>query len=146
GSSINSATGIKNAAQALFPTTLGFPAQGTFYNLGNHFHFGENRTQYQLSEDFVKTSGNHKVGFGGSLVRVHWTWKGYPFFGAGGRLDPQTLDAFYQGGVDSASPDSDYTVFSQSFASNSSERFAFYQLGLYGQDEWHAQPNLTLTL
>jgi hypothetical protein len=59
---------------------------------------------------------------------------------------PLTLDAFYQGGVDPASPDTDFTLLSQSFAAGTSQRMAFYNLGLYGQDEWHAQPNLTLTL
>ena len=33
----------------------------------------------------------------------------------------------------------------QSFASQTSQRIAFYNLALYGQDEWHALSNLTLT-
>src|SRR5580704_14050845 len=36
-------------------------------------------------------------------------------------------------------------MLSQSFPTRTSQRMAFYTLGLYAQDEWHARPNLTLT-
>jgi Carboxypeptidase regulatory-like domain len=141
----------KNPSQALaaFPTSLTF-VPGTFTNLGgidNVFGlgFGRSNTQYQLSDDFVKTLGTHKFGFGANFERIYWTFLGYTI-NAIGVLASQTLDAFYQGGVDPASPAVNFTELSQTFAAAKSQRIAFYNLGIYGQDEWHAQRNLTLTL
>src|SRR6202008_4800106 len=122
---------------------------GTLANLGGidnslALNTGEYYTQYQLSEDVVKTTGKHKFGFGASFERTYATLLQYTQ-NAVGTLTPQTLDAFYQGGIDTASPDTDYTQLSQSFPAKPSQRFTFNDLGLYGQDEWHARPNLTLT-
>jgi carboxypeptidase family protein len=142
---------VKNPSQTLaaFPTFLGFYVPGTFTNLGgsdNSYALGtgEYYTQYQLSEDVVKTRGNQKFGFGASFERTYSTLLQYAS-NAVGTLTPQTLDAFYQGGVDPASPGIDYTQLSQSFPSAASHRVALYNVGLYGQDEWRARPNLTLT-
>src|SRR4029077_3015770 len=44
-----------------------------------------------------------------------------------------------------ASPHFDFTLLSQSFPTRRSQRMAFYNFGLYAQDEWHAGPNLTFT-
>jgi hypothetical protein len=146
----------KNPAQALaaFPTILSFGAQGSqaaFSTLGSTYNpaFSRADTQYQLSEDVVKNHGRHKFGFGANFVRIDWT---LPNRGSIGNLTSQTLDAFYWGGVDpkvlahtDLNPDSTYL--SQTFVTGgASNRLAFYQLGLYGQDEWQARPNLTLTL
>ncbi len=138
---------VKNPAQAraAFPTILTFP--NTFSTLGgNGYVFGwRNNTQYQLSEDVLKTMGKHKFGFGANFVRIDWTVSNT---GSVGNLFPQTLGAFYQGGVDHLNdPTPGVTQLSQTFvAGGTSNRLAFYELGLYGQDEWHARPNLTLTL
>jgi hypothetical protein len=144
----------KDPAQALaaFPSTLTFNAGSSpnaFATLGgidNAYVFGFSRadTQYQLSEDVMKTLGKQKFGLGASFVRIHWTILSNKV-NATGILTPQTLDAFYQGGVDPASPTVDVTQLSQSFASGSN-RIGFYEFGLYGQDEWQARPNLTLTM
>ena len=143
--------GLKNPSETLaaFPTFLSY-VPNAFTNLGGEdFAFahgnGAYGTQYQLSEDVVKTRGNQKFGFGASFERTYSTQLEY-VFNAVGVLTAQTLDAFYQGGIDPASPGTDYTQLSQSFPAEPSQRFAFYSLGLYGQDEWHARPNLTLTL
>ncbi|MGA9900838.1 MAG: hypothetical protein WBQ39_02785, partial [Terriglobales bacterium] len=143
---------VNNPSQTLaaFPTFLSFYVPGTFSNLGgldNSYGLGtgEYYTQYQLSEDVVKTRGNQKFGFGASFERTYSTLLQY-LFNAVGTLTPQTLDAFYQGGVDPGSAATDYTQLSQSFPSATSQRFAFYNLGFYGQDEWHARSTLTLTL
>jgi hypothetical protein len=141
----------KNPSETLagFPTVLGFYVQNTFTNLGGEDNSflgsGEYGTQYQLSEDVVKTRGNQKFGFGASFERTYQTLLQYTS-NAIGVLIPQTLDAFYQGGADQASPGTDFTQLNQSFPLDPSQRFAFYGLALYGQDEWHARPNLTLTL
>jgi hypothetical protein len=146
-------SGLVHGSQALaaFPATLNFlNAPDAFNNLGEDngggaFPVGQSVTQYQISEDVLKIRGNHKFGFGANFERTYWTDQGYTF-GAAGTLAPQTLDAFYQGGVNPASKETDFTVLTQSFASQTVQRFAFYNLALYGQDEWHARPNLTLTL
>jgi hypothetical protein len=150
---------VKNPSRALsaFPTTLSFGAQNTpnaFATLGgadNAYIFGFSRadTQYQLSEDVVKTRGKHKFGFGANFVRIHWSILSNKV-NATGYLAPQTLDALYYGGVDptvppNTDPNPNVTQLAQSFAAGAF-RLAFYELGLYGQDEWQARPNLTLTL
>lgn len=61
-------------------------------------------------------------------------------------LSPQSLDAFYQGGIDPASPKADFTQLSQSFTSEKHLPISFLNFGIYGQDEWHARSNLTLTV
>jgi hypothetical protein len=143
---------VTNRSQTLaaFPTFLGFYVPGTFTNLGGEDNAialgtGEYYTQYQVAEDVVKTRGNQKFGFGASFERTFSTLLQYAS-NAVGTLTPQTLDAFYEGGVNPASPQSDYTELSQSFPSATSQRVTFYNFGIYGQDEWHARPNLTLTL
>jgi hypothetical protein len=143
---------LNHPAQAIaaFPTTLSFNVANTFSSLAganNTYAFATGRptTQYQISEDVVKIKGKHSFSTGGNFERIDWT----PFFyqvNAPGTLTPQTLDAFYQGGVDLASPGTDFTQLTRSFASQISQRIALYGLGLYGQDEWHALPNLALTL
>ncbi len=132
-----------------FPTTLNFSTANTFSSIGAFNGLalpnGRPTTQYQIAEDLVKTWRNHKFGIGISFERIDWTLTAYQN-NALGTLTPQTLDAFYQGGVDPASPEVDFTQLSQSFASAASERIKFYNLGVYGQDEWHAKPTLTLTV
>ena len=139
-------------ALAAFPTTLNWnTANGAFTNLGgvdNGGISGSNTTRYQISDDFVKSSGGHKLGFGVSFLRADWSL--YNPYNVIGQLTPQTLDAFYQGGVDPgvlAGTDSnpDFTILNQSFYKRTAQRMAFYQLGLYAQDEWHVRPALTLT-
>ena len=84
------------------------------------------------------------MGFGEYFLRDDWTAVP-PTRNRVGILSPLTLDAFYQGGVDPDSPGTDYTQLRQSFASSSRQHFAFYDLALYAQDEWHVRPDLTLT-
>jgi hypothetical protein len=141
----------QNPSQALsaFPTDLYFNSN-IFSPLGGSdsfaaFGFGRYNTQFQVSEDVQKTWGNQKFGFGASFQRILWSELPNKV-NAIGQLTVQTLDAFYQGGFDPASPQSDFTSLAQSFTSQTSVRLSFLNFGLYGQDEWHARPNLTLTL
>ncbi len=140
----------KNPSQALaaFPTELIFNSN-IFSCLGcgsgAAFGFGAYNTQFQISEDVVKTRGNQKFGFGASFTRTLRSELPNKS-GVIGGLVVQTLDAFYQGGVDPASPKNDFTSLFQSFISQTSVRITSLNFGLYGQDEWHARPNLTLTL
>ena len=142
---------LVNPSQGLaaLPAILNFSAANTFSSMGAFnslaFRNGRPTTRVQIAEDLAKTWRNHKFGAGISFERVYWTLIAY-MNNAVGTLTPQSLDAFYQGGVDLASPLSNFTQLSQSFASASSQRIKFYNLGFYGQDEWHARPDLTLTL
>ena len=142
--------GLKHGSQALtaFPATLGFPS-AIFNSIGgindaHAFPISWINTQYQISDDLVKTRGNHKFELGANFERTYWTDREFTY-GAAGNLSVQTLDAFYQGGVDPASPNADFTALSQSFASDTVHRFKYYVFALYAQDEWHAQPNFTIT-
>jgi len=145
-----------NRAQVLaaFPTILNFGtnsgSQAAFSRLGSIYNPAFRAdTQYQVSEDVVKTRGKQKFSFGANFVRILWTLSNTA---GNGTLTAQTLDAFYWGGVDPAvlthkDPNPDSTYLSQNFVTGpNSNRIGFYQLGVYGQDEWQARPNLTLTL
>jgi len=139
---------VKNPAQTLtaFPTNLIYPF-GIFTNLGQAwaaYGGGKYNTQYQLSEDVMKTVRKHKLGFGGQFAQVFWRELSHKW-ATPGWLIPQTLDAFYQGGVDPASPSADFTQLQQSFTSQGYLKLSFLSFALYGQDEWHALPNLTLS-
>jgi len=141
---------VKDPSEALsaFPTVLGFWAPGAFTQLGGVDFigaYGRRQTQYQLSEDLVKSWGKQKVGFGANLMRIDWSVLPNQVHSIG-VLSPQTLDAFYQGGLDPASPLSDFTSLTQSFLSQTTVPISFFNFGVYGQDEWRARPNLTLTL
>ncbi|PYV73864.1 MAG: hypothetical protein DMG97_10145, partial [Acidobacteria bacterium] len=139
----------RNPAQAFlaFPTVLNFWSTGTFASLGGGGigAYGVDMKRYQLSEDLVKAKRGHKFGFGASLERTWWTVPPNTV-NAVGQLNPQTLDAFYQGGFDSANSSVDFTSLTQSFTSQSSVLVSFLNYSLYGQDEWHARTNLTLSL
>jgi hypothetical protein len=148
---INQTTSVANPAQtqAVFPTVL------SWWNAGNPFSQlgGENysyamptsskTTSYQISDDLVKTRGKHKLGFGISFLRTYVTCCGYNWMGVG-QISPQTINAFFYGGVAPSNPQ-DFTTLSQTYPLVTWNRNDLYSLGLYGQEEWHARSNLTLT-
>src|SRR5207245_10060306 len=110
---------VKNPSEALsaFPTVLNFWSTGTFTSLGGANWIGAyevDMRRYQLSEDLVKANGKHKLGVGASFQRTWWTVPPNTV-NAVGQLNPQTLDAFYQGGFDPANPSVDFTSLTQSF-------------------------------
>jgi hypothetical protein len=153
GTYINLTTSVANPAQtqAVFPTVLNWIYAGSpFAALGGLDYFyaqptGSKTMSYQLSDDLVKTWGKHKVGFGVNFLRTYWTGNGYNPSGTG-QLFPQTISAFFYGGVNPSNPKTDSTTLWQSYPLVTLNRFGFYNLGLYGQEEWHAHANLTLTL
>jgi carboxypeptidase family protein len=135
-------------SQATFPTSLGWFMAGnafTALGAGNLLPQGSKTTSYQISDDLAETRGKHKLGFGLSFLRTYWTGLGLNFSGTG-NLVPQTIDAFVFGGVDPSNPKTDFTTLYQTYPAATWNRFAYYTLGLYGQEEWHARANLTLTL
>ena len=149
GTYINSVWGVANSTQALaaFPTTLSwFNAGGLslFNGLGGGLPGGNKTEQYQISDDFLKTRGKHKFGFGANFLRSYLTWGGYNWDGSG-QLLPQTINAFFYGGVNPSNPKTDFTALDQTYPAVTWNGFWFYSLGLYGQEEWRARSNLTLT-
>ncbi len=145
-------TSVVNPAQTLaaFPTTLDWSdAGGPFTQLGGFdyiygYPLGRGLTQYEIADDFLKIRGKHKFGFGLDFLRAYLSNSDYTQNAVGDML-PLTIDAFYSGGVDPASPQNDSTRLRQSFATQLAQRFASYTLAGYGQDEWKVKSNLTLT-
>jgi len=140
----------KNLAQtqATFPTRLGWCDGGScsFSNLGLSLGapVGTKNTQWQITDDLGGIRGTHKLGIGVNFLRVDHN----DFFYGGnsaGDLLPFSLDAFYQGGFDANGGEADFTALNQSFAVARSQRVAFYNLGVYVQDDWRARPNLAFT-
>ena len=109
------------------------------------YPLGRGLTQYEIADDFLKIRGKHKFGFGLDFLRAYLSNSAYTQNAVGDTV-PQTIDAFYSGGVDPASPQSDCTRLRQSFPTQLAQRFANYTLAGYGQDEWKVKSNLTLTL
>jgi hypothetical protein len=149
GSNFSPSFHVKDPSQALsaFPTTLRFDVPGTFTALGGFDSigdYGRSDTKYQLSADIVQIRGTHKFGFGANFEGTWWTVLPNKV-NAIGQLNPQTVDAFYQGGVDPSSPSTDFTSLIQSFTSQGSVPVSFFNFGVYGQDEWRSRPNLSLT-
>jgi hypothetical protein len=136
--------------QAVFPTTLYWCNAGCLFNNlgGNDFIEGMpffiKTVSYQVSDDLVKTIGKHKLGIGISFLRTYLTPGGFNFSGTG-LIEPQTVNAFFYGGVAPANPSQDFTTLLQTYPPITSNRFNFYSLGLYAQDEWHVRSNLSLT-
>jgi hypothetical protein len=139
----------KNFSEALsaFPTFLNFSAPGTFANLGGANWigaYGRYNTQYQISEDVMITHGKQKFGIGANFAPIHWSVLPNKT-NAVGSLSPQTLDAFYQGGLDPATPSVNFTSLTQSFTTQTTVPISYFNLAVYGEDEWHARPDLNLT-
>jgi len=136
---------------AAFPTTLDWSNAGQpFTSLGGSdnlygYPLGTGLTKYEIADDFLKMWGKHNFGFGGQFFRAFLRHAQYTQ-NAVGDVVPQTIDAFYSGGVDPASPSSDSTRLNQSFPTQRAELFRNYTLAGYGQDEWRAKSNLALTL
>jgi Carboxypeptidase regulatory-like domain len=153
GSFIDGTCSVSNSEKALatFPTEMNwFNAGFNILGLGgfdNHYAmpFGSRTTAYQVSDDVVKTRGRHKFSVGANLLRTDATRGGYNRHGTG-LLLPLSMGAFFNGGVDPANPATGFTLLQQSFPPSTWNHFAFYSLGFYGQEEWHARSNLTLTL
>ena len=86
-------------ALSAFPTTLNF-VQG-FSNLGGFdtafvFGFGRYNTQFQVSDDVVRSQGKHKLGFGFNFERIYWS-NLPPTSATIGQLSVQTLDPGWSG-------------------------------------------------
>jgi len=125
------------AAQQALPFRVGF--SGTAFSpLGRFLGIvpqGRNVSQYQFVDDFSIAKGNHSLKFGISFRRNN-IGDFDPGIGSIGASNSTTLSSFFNG---------DGGVYFQSFPSQSRQPVALYDLGFYGQDEWHIKPNLKLT-
>ena len=142
---IDSSSGVVDRATAVaaLPTHLTYNPPEQLADIGDSFQSRNRLVQYQVSADFVKTGRNHNFGFGANFDRSSSSQLLSPDVGV---LTLLTLDAFYQGGADPGSPQSDYTQLTQFFHPAGFHPTTSYHLGIYGQDEWHAQPGLRLTI
>lgn len=170
GTFLNRTCSVADSAQTLaaFATELTWGGAGIQIALlgGFNIHYllpiATRPTTYQIADDLVKTLGRHKFALGVSFLRTDATVGGYNWYGSG-LFMPTALSAFFCGGVspsqdpklisyaqpcrvDQAHPATDFTQIQQAFPLSAWNRIADYTLGLYGQEEWHARSNLTLTL
>jgi outer membrane receptor protein involved in Fe transport len=134
------------AAFQAFPTTLQF-GNGLFTTLGGQdfaFPQGRNVTQAQLSDDFSKSFGRHTLKVGLKFRRNDVTDSSFGQF-ANGLVTEGTTADFISGGIGTIPGDTGATL-QQQFAQSSVQRFTFWQLGGYVEDDWKIRPNLTLNL
>ena len=130
----------ESAGLALFPYNLIF-LDGTFTPLGiggffgNFFPQGRRSEQWQLVDDLSITRGNHNLKMG-----VNFRRNDVSDFAAEGFGFPQILDVLPDFTTGFA------TLSSQSFHVTPSQPLAYSSWGVYFQDQYHASPNLNLTL
>jgi hypothetical protein len=96
---------------------------------------GRNVTGYQFQDDVSWTRNKHTLSFGWTMRRNDIT----DYSPSEYTTSPEayTTDAsFQQGYVD---------LWAENFPSRSTQPVALYDMGWYLQDQWKAQPNLTLT-
>jgi len=133
------------AAFQAFPTTLTF-SNGLFSNLGGLDYFfpqGRNVTQAQLSDDFSKSFSRHTIKVGLKFRRNDVTDSSFGQFANGLVTNGSTAD-FIAGGIGTA-PGDPGAILQQQFAQSSEQRFTFWQLGGYIEDDFKIRSNLTLT-
>lgn len=137
--------------QAVFPTVLGWCNAGCPFTTLGGFDYteamftGNKSVSFQVSDDLTKTAGKHKLGAGISLLRTSLAGLGYNYSGTG-QILPQTINAFFYGGTAPSNRNQDFTTLIQSLPLSTWNRLDLYTLALYGQDEWRALSNLTLTI
>ena len=128
-----------NAVLAVFPTVIRFlPA--VFSNMGgmgNLWPQGHNVTQYQLIDDLSWTVGAHTFKFGMNFHRIDMSDLDFQMLQQGRITEPNLRD-FYNGGGTG-------NVLQQNFPQVSEAPLAYYNLGVYAQDEWKVSPKLTIT-
>jgi hypothetical protein len=112
------------------------------------FPQGRNVTQFQVSDDFSKTVGNHALKFGTKFRDYKVSDHGFS-----NRLDglliPFTLNDFAYGGVGGGPGDPTFfggvTQLQQRFPTTLSNAFHNYTIAVYAEDGIRIRPNLTIT-
>ena len=140
------------AALSAFPTNL-FLGDGSLTELGGLDYDapqGRAVTQVQMSDDVTKVAGRHILKFGVKYRRNDVTDLYYGI-NTSGTLVASNLDAFYNGGYDPAFVDPNQgvlnsTVYSKFFSAASEQRFKFWNVGAYAEDDIQVRSNLMVTL
>ena len=130
----NSTTGIGQSTFFTGSTTLGAP--------WIDFPGGVNATQYQAVDNVSWQKGNHSIKFGFDFKRFVTTDIGLRTASYGG-------DYIFGGLGDEAGgslPGPAGSIFQQSFPAFGNIHSAFYNFGIFAQDEWKVLPNLVLDL
>ena len=104
---------------------------------GENYAFPQGRkiTQYQFQDDVSWTKGNHNMKFGFSFRRDDAS-------DLNSSVRVVTPEAYATEGAFAAG---NATRWRQSFPAKTEYPVALYTLGVYAQDQWKVQPNLTLT-
>jgi hypothetical protein len=140
------------AAVAAFPTTL-IMGDGTLSFLGGIDFIspqGRNVTQAQISDDVTKIVGRHTLKFGAKYRRNDVTDLVYGQ-NTSGTMVAGDLDALYNGGFDPAHTDPlagvlNTTGYNQLFPAASEQRFKFWNVAGYAEDDIQIRPNLSISL
>lgn len=140
------------AAIAAFPTSLIF-GDGTLTTLGGIDEIspqGRNVTQAQVSDDVTKSVRRHTLKFGVKYRRNDVTDLVYGQ-NTSGTMVAGDLDAFYNGGFDPAFTDPkagtlNTTNYSQLYPANGEQRFKFWNVGGYAEDDIQIRSNLNISL
>jgi hypothetical protein len=132
-------------AAATFNYAQIFNEDNTIYNFTSpnadapSFPQGRNITQYQFIDDFSWTRGNHTFKFGENFRR--YDISDHNFFwnspGVYWGYTATNMQNFANG---------EAYQYRKSLNASSNVPVALWGLGVYGQDEWKARPNLKLTL
>src|SRR6202021_1445915 len=85
----------------------------------------------------------HTLKFGHKFRRYDVSDQDFGEF-TSGLVEPHSVAAFFNGGVDPATGTG--SVLQQSFPTALSQPIALYTLAFYGEDDWKVKSNLTLTL
>lgn len=126
------------ATFSAFPTTLLF-ANGLFSNLGGLdfiFPQGRNVTQVQVADDFSKSFNKHTLKVGIKWRRNDVSDSSFGVYSNGLLVGLSTAN-FVGGGLGD--------ILEQQFAVKNAQRFKFWQLGGYVEDDYKMKANLTLT-
>jgi outer membrane receptor protein involved in Fe transport len=135
------------AAIKTFPGTWQFTNGAPFFGMGgnppvyglNSYPQGRNVRQWQLVDDFSKVRTTHTFKLGAN-VRKNWVDTYATQANQYGLLNFSSMTDFFNGTLTKGS------TFAQSFPQIGSENLSVYSAGFYGQDEWKARQNLTITL
>ncbi|HEX4020345.1 MAG TPA: hypothetical protein VHX63_04300 [Acidobacteriaceae bacterium] len=120
----------------------------TLGTIWDDFPGGTNTTQYQAVDGLSWLKGNHSIKVGFDFKRyVGFDFKRYDFTDIS--LQTAAYGGFYGFGsiadeMGGSLPGSAGSTFTQSFPRFANIYNAVYNLGIYGQDEWRATPNLVL--
>ncbi|MGB6432075.1 MAG: carboxypeptidase-like regulatory domain-containing protein [Candidatus Acidiferrales bacterium] len=144
-----------SAALSAFPTSM-YYANGLFSQIDADAYAwpeGRNVTQAQISDDYSKSIGRQTFRFGAKWRTNYSSDSGFGVY-THGLEEALDTDAFYNGGVDAADPVEEtsageidnLSIMIQAFPQSPEQRFKFWGMGGYAEDDIQLKPDFTLTL